>query len=91
IAIDQFKGLLLGLFFISVGMALNLCVLYTHMTEILTGVLLLVAVKTAVLYLLARVYGLRSSERLQFSGVLSQGGEFAFVLFSAASSANLFS
>ncbi|WP_168385116.1 glutathione-regulated potassium-efflux system protein KefB [Erwinia amylovora] len=91
IAIDPFKGLLLGLFFISVGMALNLGVLYTHMTEILTGVLLLVAVKTAVLYLLARVYGLRSSERLQFSGVLSQGGEFAFVLFSAASSANLFS
>lgn len=91
IAIDPFKGLLLGLFFISVGMALNLGVLYTHMTEILTGVLLLVAVKTAVLYLLARVHGLRSSERLQFSGVLSQGGEFAFVLFSAASSANLFS
>ncbi|WP_168386178.1 glutathione-regulated potassium-efflux system protein KefB [Erwinia amylovora] len=91
IAIDPFKGLLLGLFFISVGMALNLGVLYTHMTEILTGVLLLLAVKTAVLYLLARVYGLRSSERLQFSGVLSQGGEFAFVLFSAASSANLFS
>ncbi|ADP10562.1 glutathione-regulated potassium-efflux system protein KefB [Erwinia sp. Ejp617] len=91
VAIDPFKGLLLGLFFISVGMALNLGVLYTHIIEILIGVVLLVAVKTAVLYLLARIYGLRSSERLQFSGVLSQGGEFAFVLFSAASSASLFS
>lgn len=91
IAIEPFKGLLLGLFFISVGMALNLGVLYTHILEILIGVIVLVAVKSLVLYLLSRIYGLRSSERLQFAGVLSQGGEFAFVLFSAASSAKLFS
>lgn len=90
VAIDPFKGLLLGLFFISVGMALNLGVLYTHILEILLGVLILVTVKTLVLYVLAHVYGLRSSERQQFAGVLSQGGEFAFVLFSAASSAHLF-
>ena len=91
VAIDPFKGLLLGLFFISVGMALNLGVLYTHIVTILLGVVTLVAVKTGVLYVLARIYGLRSSERQQFAGVLSQGGEFAFVLFSAASSAKLFS
>ncbi|WP_338560280.1 glutathione-regulated potassium-efflux system protein KefB [Erwinia sp. E_sp_B04_7] len=91
IAIDPFKGLLLGLFFISVGMALNLGVLYTHIVEILIGVVALVSIKAGVLYLLSRIFGLRSSERLQFSGVLSQGGEFAFVLFSAASSAKLFS
>lgn len=91
IAIDPFKGLLLGLFFISVGMALNLGVLYTHIIEILVGVVALVSIKAGVLYLLSRIFGLRSSERLQFSGVLSQGGEFAFVLFSAASSAKLFS
>ena len=91
VAIEPFKGLLLGLFFISVGMALNLGVLYTHILEILAGVIVLVAVKAGVLYLLSRVFGLRSSERLQFSAVLSQGGEFAFVLFSAASSAKLFS
>jgi glutathione-regulated potassium-efflux system protein KefB len=91
VAIEPFKGLLLGLFFISVGMALNLGVLYTHIVEIVLGVVILVAVKTLVLYVLGRIYGLRSSERLQFAGVLSQGGEFAFVLFSAASSAKLFS
>ncbi|MBV4368302.1 glutathione-regulated potassium-efflux system protein KefB [Erwinia phyllosphaerae] len=91
VAIDPFKGLLLGLFFISVGMALNLGVLYTHIVEILVGVVVLVAIKAGVLYLLSRIFGLRSSERLQFSAVLSQGGEFAFVLFSAASSAKLFS
>ncbi|GAB52446.1 glutathione-regulated potassium-efflux system protein KefB [Atlantibacter hermannii] len=90
IAIDPFKGLLLGLFFISVGMALNLGVLYTHILLVVAGVAILVAVKMAVLFGLAHVYGLRNSERLQFSGVLSQGGEFAFVLFSTASSQRLF-
>ncbi|GAB2927640.1 glutathione-regulated potassium-efflux system protein KefB [Hafnia psychrotolerans] len=84
IAIEPFKGLLLGLFFISVGMALNLGVLYTHILLVLVGVTVLVAVKGSVLYTLARVFGIRTSVRLQFSAVLSQGGEFAFVLFSAA-------
>lgn len=90
IAIDPFKGLLLGLFFISVGMALNLGVLYTHLLFVIFAVVLLVALKFAVLYGISCLYGLRSSERLQFSGVLSQSGEFAFVLFSTASSQKLF-
>ncbi|EIH5394785.1 glutathione-regulated potassium-efflux system protein KefB [Escherichia coli] len=89
-AIDPFKGLLLGLFFISVGMSLNLGVLYTHLLWVVIAVVVLVAVKILVLYLLARLYGVRSSERMQFAGVLSQGGEFAFVLFSTASSQRLF-
>nr|MBA2817568.1 glutathione-regulated potassium-efflux system protein KefB [Candidatus Pantoea persica] len=71
-------------------MVLNLGVLYTHILEILLGVLLLVTLKTLVLYVLARIYGLRSSERQQFAGVLSQGGEFAFVLFFSAALARLF-
>ncbi len=89
-AIDPFKGLLLGLFFISVGMALNLGVLYTHILWVVMSVVVLIAVKTLVLYTLARIYGLRSSERMQFAGVLSQGGEFAFVLFSTASAQRVF-
>ncbi|AKA38910.1 glutathione-regulated potassium-efflux system protein KefB [Yersinia ruckeri] len=84
IAIEPFKGLLLGLFFISVGMALNIGVIFTHLLEVLLGVLALVAIKMTVLYGLARGFGLHRSVRLQFAGVLSQGGEFAFVLFSAA-------
>ncbi|QCT18769.1 glutathione-regulated potassium-efflux system protein KefB [Jejubacter calystegiae] len=90
IAIEPFKGLLLGLFFISVGMALNLGVLYTHLLWVAVSVLVLVAVKVLVLWGLARLHGLRADERLQFAGVLSQGGEFAFVLFSAASAQKLF-
>lgn len=89
IAIEPFKGLLLGLFFISVGMALNLGILYTHLPEVLAGVAILVAVKGGVLYLLARIAGIRRSVRMQFAAVLSQGGEFAFVLFSAASTQKL--
>ncbi|CAK8740118.1 Glutathione-regulated potassium-efflux system protein KefC [Sodalis praecaptivus] len=85
IAIEPFKGLLLGLFFISVGMALNLGILYVHVLTVLAGVAILVAIKGTVLYILARLSGLKRSVRLQFAGVLSQGGEFAFVLFSAAS------
>lgn len=90
ISIEPFKGLLLGLFFISVGMALNIGILFTHLIWVLISVLLLVIIKVVVLYILARIHGLRRSERLQFSGVLSQGGEFAFVLFSVASSQNIF-
>jgi glutathione-regulated potassium-efflux system protein KefB len=80
IAIDPFKGLLLGLFFISVGMALNLGVLYTHLLWVAVSVPVLVAVKMLVLYLLA-VYGLRSSERMQFAGVLSQGASSRLCCF----------
>lgn len=72
-AIDPFKGLLLGLFFISVGMSLNLGVLYTHLLWVAASVVILVVIKMLTLYLLARLYGIRSSERMQFASVLSQG------------------
>ncbi|MEG0045918.1 MAG: cation:proton antiporter, partial [Comamonas sp.] len=77
------------LFFISVGMALNLGVLYAYWAQILAAVVALVVVKSAVLYLLARLSRIRSAVRLQFAAVLSQGGEFAFVLFSAAAAQHL--
>lgn len=90
-AIEPFKGLLLGLFFMSVGMALNLGVLYNHFFEVLAGVVILLLVKSMVLYLLAKISRVRDAVRLQFSWVLSQGGEFAFVLFSVANTQKLFS
>ncbi|KJF90810.1 glutathione-regulated potassium-efflux system protein KefB [Photobacterium leiognathi] len=84
IAIEPFKGLLLGLFFISVGMAVNLGLLWQYPLQILAAVLALVAVKGGVLYLLARIFGVREKSRSQMAAILSQGGEFAFVLFTAA-------
>ncbi|MGF1760236.1 glutathione-regulated potassium-efflux system protein KefB [Photobacterium sagamiensis] len=84
IAIEPFKGLLLGLFFISVGMAVNLGLLLEFPLLILTAVVALIVVKGLLLYGLARLFGIRAKSRSQMAAILSQGGEFAFVLFTAA-------
>lgn len=89
IAIEPFKGLLLGLFFISVGMAVNLGLLITYPILILTAVLALVSIKGLLLYILARLFGIGAKSRSQMAAILSQGGEFAFVLFTAAFSQGL--
>ena len=84
IAIEPFKGLLLGLFFISVGMAVNLGLLLQYPLQILAAVAALVCIKGLLLYGLARLFGTRAKSRSQMAAILSQGGEFAFVLFTAA-------
>jgi monovalent cation:proton antiporter-2 (CPA2) family protein len=83
--IAPFKGLLLGLFFIAVGMSVNLGLLLESPLRILLMVVLLMAAKTAALVPLARRFGIcdtRSAWRL--AAAMSQGGEFAFVLFGIA-------
>lgn len=85
IAIEPFKGLLLGLFFIAVGMAVNLGLLALQPIAILSAVVALVTVKGLVLYLLSRLARIRAKARSRMSAILSQGGEFAFVIFTAAS------
>lgn len=82
--IEPFKGLLLGLFFIAVGMSADLHLLVTQPLQILALVLLLMAIKAVVLWLLGRVSGLNSDSAGALSAALLQGGEFAFVLFSMA-------
>lgn len=89
IAIEPFKGLLLGLFFIAVGMAVNLGLLAHQPWVILLSVLLLVTIKGLLLYVLARVAGSRAKSRSRIAAILSQGGEFAFVIFTAAQSQSL--
>ncbi|MFV0574927.1 MAG: glutathione-regulated potassium-efflux system protein KefB [Vibrio sp.] len=88
-AIEPFKGLLLGLFFVSVGMAVNLELLITYPFKILAAVIALVVVKGLTLYIIARLMGTRSKARSRMAAILSQGGEFAFVLFTAAKSDGL--
>ncbi|WGY48035.1 glutathione-regulated potassium-efflux system protein KefB [Vibrio sp. ABG19] len=85
IAIEPFKGLLLGLFFIAVGMAVDLGMLMTMPVQILLTVTGLVVVKGLILYALARLSGTRAKARSSMAAILSQGGEFAFVIFTAAS------
>ncbi|EHH0795045.1 glutathione-regulated potassium-efflux system protein KefB [Vibrio vulnificus] len=89
IAIEPFKGLLLGLFFIAVGMAVNLGLLVLHPLEVLAAVAGLVVLKGIVLYMLGRVSRLRAKARSRMAAILSQGGEFAFVIFTAASKEGL--
>ena len=91
VAIEPFKGLLLGLFFIAVGMSVNLGLLLQYPLEILVAVTILVTSKGMLLYSLARLFGTQAKARSQMAMILSQGGEFAFVLFTAAQMEGLLS
>lgn len=84
--IEPFKNLLLGLFFISVGMGMDFALLAGHPVGIMGAVLGLIAVKIAVLVALGRIFGLHGAQNMLFALVMSQGGEFAFVLFQYATS-----
>ncbi|MEQ8857502.1 MAG: monovalent cation:proton antiporter-2 (CPA2) family protein [Pseudomonadales bacterium] len=87
--VDPFKGLLLGLFFMAVGMTVDLGLLIGAPLTILGLTAALVLVKILVLIPLARLQGLGGPDALRTAIVLSQGGEFAFVLLTAAVSAGL--
>jgi glutathione-regulated potassium-efflux system protein KefB len=79
--IQPFEGLLLGLFFTAIGMTVDVRLLLDEPVIILTLVAGLVAVKAVILYLLGRWQGLESGPARRLGIALSQGGEFAFVLF----------
>lgn len=83
-AIDPFKGLLLGLFFVAIGMSVNLRVVEHHWIFIIVGVTSLLLVKALVLYGFARFLGLPRYHRLLFAVALAQGGEFSFAIFNEA-------
>jgi len=80
--IEPFKGLLLGLFFIAVGASINFSLLIEKPGIILGFLGILLAVKFSVLFLLGRLFKLKSGQELLFAFALAQGGEFAFVLIS---------
>jgi len=84
-AIQPFKGLLLGLFFIAVGMSVDFAVLIARPLVVFALILGLFLVKGAVLYCIARFARFPRAERPLFILLLAQGGEFAFVLLGAAS------
>jgi voltage-gated potassium channel Kch len=82
--IEPFKGLLLGLFFISVGASINFPLVADAPLLILGLVALLIGIKFPLLLLLGRVFRLNLADNLMFAFILAQGGEFAFLLFSFA-------
>ena len=82
--IEPFRGLLLGLFFLGVGMALNLDVVALNWKLITAGVIALMAAKAACIYVVARLAKSSHADAIDRAVLMAQGGEFAFVLFAEA-------
>lgn len=89
--LEPFKGLLLAVFFIAVGAGINFALLMSQPLLILGLVLGFIAVKLAVLFPLARLFGMAAPDASRFAFALAQGGEFAFVLISFAAGLALLS
>ncbi len=87
--IEPFRGILLGLFFLAVGMALDLAVVAANWPLIVSGVLAMMAAKAACIYAVARIMRSPHNEALDRAVLMAQGGEFAFVLFAAALAAGV--
>ena len=77
-----FKDLLLGLFFLSVGMELNVRFVIEYILEIACGAMLLIAIKAIIIFAILKIYKFRTGASIHLSLLLSQGGEFAFIVFS---------
>ena len=82
--IEPFKGLLLGIFFFTVGMSLDFATMLAHPLLLLAAVLALIALKTAILALSARLFRLSWSTGLKTGLILGSGGEFGFVILNQA-------
>ena len=89
--IEPFKGLLLGLFFISVGMSIDFGLLHSAPGMIAALLAGLLALKLLTVWVVARAMGVTSRQRWLFAALLAQGGEFAFVVFGAARIAGVLS
>jgi glutathione-regulated potassium-efflux system protein KefB len=82
--IEPFKGLLMGLFFLAVGMSLNLAVVAAEWPLLLVMLVVYVLVKAVAIYTTARMFGGANLSALRRTVMFAQGGEFAFVLYTAA-------
>jgi CPA2 family monovalent cation:H+ antiporter-2 len=89
--IEPFKGILLGLFFIAIGMTLNLALLWEQPLKMLALAAGLVMAKTLIIAAILRWQKVALKEGLQLGLMLSQGGEFAFVVLSQGLQGQLFS
>ena len=80
--IEPFKGLLLGLFFITVGAGINFTLLFADFTSIVGLTIAVIAIKAAILLILAKIFHIRGRDRWLFTLGLAQAGEFGFVMLS---------
>ena len=87
--IEPFKGLLLGLFFITVGASINFELLFNEFSTVIGLVVLLIVVKACILFALAVTFKINSKQQLLFALALAQGGEFAFVVLSVTTTLSI--
>jgi len=88
--IEPFRGILLGLFFISVGMSLDLSVIVTQWHLVIGCVIGFMVAKAIGIYLVARLFHAPHGEAVYRAALFAQGGEFAFVLYAAAANVGIF-
>lgn len=88
--IEPFRGLLLALFFIAVGLSMELQVIVDNLLLIVIAVPVLMAVKALIIYAICRIAGSTHNDAIRIGMLLPQGGEFGFVLFTTAAAAGLF-
>lgn len=88
-SIEPFKGLLLGLFFMSVGMLTDVKLIIAHPFVIFGAAIALMLIKFGVITVIARLLGNRLPTSIRLGVTLAQGGEFAFVLFGTAATQNV--
>ena len=88
--IEPFRGMLMGLFFLAVGMSLDLGVVAANAAMVVALVLVFMAVKSAGVYTVARLTGSTSHAAIRRMALFAQGGEFAFVLYAAARTGGVF-
>ncbi len=87
--VEPFRGLLLGLFFLGVGMALNLTTIAENWLLVVICVPAYMILKMLVIYYVARIWKADRAEAMERAVLMAQGGEFAFVLYSAAAAAGV--
>lgn len=88
--VEPFKGLLLGVFFLTVGMKFDVRVLLAHPALLVTGVVALVTIKALIIFALAKIFRLGTASSFETALLLGPGGEFAFVGIGTATSLGLF-
>lgn len=88
--VEPFRAILLGLFFLSVGMSLDMAVVTADWRFVIGGVIAFMIVKAIGIYVIARLFKASNREAIERAALFAQGGEFAFVLYAAALTAGLF-
>ncbi|MEM1087166.1 MAG: cation:proton antiporter [Pseudomonadota bacterium] len=90
IDLEPFKGLLLGLFFMTVGMGLDIFAIWQVWPQVLGGLVLMIVIKTAITFIASRIFTGSTPLSIKASFMLAPAGEFAFVIMAAAATGGLF-